>query len=267
MVVPLTLLPVEDLKSSLSDPLNVLHGLVHPSSSDFLPLKQSLGSALVHLRTPRVLLVGACYYYYCSCKRLPIWAVAKRAHPALIQLVKGRSTLCRVLLSSWEEIYCSFNRIGCWRIYLLVPNGGALPIAFLEVTTLLNSKTENQMWCTGLPSACEWVTFSAGGMFELVSCPHYFAEIIIYLGIALLAGWYRPLVYVMLCWVVSWLRVEVFCFNHSLVAILILSRQPPPGGELDTGCWDDPEVVQAALQDISSQAQSSDTMGILTFGC
>ena len=45
---------------------------------------------------------------------------------------------------------------------------------------------------------------AAGGLFELVSCPHYFAEIVIYGGLALLVGDSRPLVLLILGWVVRW---------------------------------------------------------------
>lgn len=45
---------------------------------------------------------------------------------------------------------------------------------------------------------------AAGGLFELVSCPHYFAEIVIYGGLALLVGGARPLVLLILAWVVRW---------------------------------------------------------------
>jgi 3-oxo-5-alpha-steroid 4-dehydrogenase 3 len=42
----------------------------------------------------------------------------------------------------------------------------------------------------------------AGGLFELVSCPHYLAEIIIYLGLLIASeGQLMPLL--MLVWVVS----------------------------------------------------------------
>ena len=41
-----------------------------------------------------------------------------------------------------------------------------------------------------------------GGAFELVSCPHYLAEIVIYAGLALVAGRGRLLPWLVLAWVV-----------------------------------------------------------------
>ena len=53
-------------------------------------------------------------------------------------------------------------------------------------------------------TACESLLLClAGGPFELVSCPHYLAEILIYLGLALLCGQPQPLTYMALLWVVS----------------------------------------------------------------
>lgn len=43
----------------------------------------------------------------------------------------------------------------------------------------------------------------AGGPFQWVSCPHYLAEIIIYMGLAILARHELPLTILILCWVVS----------------------------------------------------------------
>ena len=46
----------------------------------------------------------------------------------------------------------------------------------------------------------------AGGPFELVSCPHYLAEILIYLGLALLCGQPEPLTYMAFLWVVRYMK-------------------------------------------------------------
>ena len=43
----------------------------------------------------------------------------------------------------------------------------------------------------------------AGGAFELVSCPHYLAEILIYCGLLAAAGAREPAGWLMLAWVVS----------------------------------------------------------------
>ncbi len=43
----------------------------------------------------------------------------------------------------------------------------------------------------------------SGGPFRWVSCPHYLGEIVIYAGLALLAGQELPLTLLILCWVVS----------------------------------------------------------------
>lgn len=48
-----------------------------------------------------------------------------------------------------------------------------------------------------------------GGAFELVSCPHYLAEIVIYAGLALVAGRGQLLLWLVLTWVV----------RHSLMGI------------------------------------------------
>jgi 3-oxo-5-alpha-steroid 4-dehydrogenase 3 len=42
-----------------------------------------------------------------------------------------------------------------------------------------------------------------GGAFELVSCPHYLAEILIYAGLVLLLGRANGLVWLIFAWVVS----------------------------------------------------------------
>ena len=43
---------------------------------------------------------------------------------------------------------------------------------------------------------------TAGGGFELVSCPHYLGEIVIYVGLTLLLDFKRPLSWLPLVWVV-----------------------------------------------------------------
>lgn len=49
---------------------------------------------------------------------------------------------------------------------------------------------------------CIAVAVPAGGLFEFVSCPHYLAEIVIYLGLLVASGGQlMPLL--MLVWVVS----------------------------------------------------------------
>lgn len=49
---------------------------------------------------------------------------------------------------------------------------------------------------------CAAAGAAAGGLFELVSCPHYLAEIVIYLGLLIASGGQlMPLL--MLVWVVS----------------------------------------------------------------
>ena len=53
---------------------------------------------------------------------------------------------------------------------------------------------------------------SAGGPFNFVSCPHYLGEIVIYTGLALLAGSELPLTILILCWVVSLLRLTCSTF-------------------------------------------------------
>lgn len=42
-----------------------------------------------------------------------------------------------------------------------------------------------------------------GGAFELVSCPHYLAEIVVYAGLALVAGRGQLLPWLVLTWVVQ----------------------------------------------------------------
>lgn len=42
-----------------------------------------------------------------------------------------------------------------------------------------------------------------GGAFELVSCPHYLAEIIIYLGLLMVLGRHNVLIWLVFTWVVS----------------------------------------------------------------
>lgn len=44
---------------------------------------------------------------------------------------------------------------------------------------------------------------AAGNAFALVSCPHYLGEIVIYTGLLLAEGARRPLMWLMLGWVVS----------------------------------------------------------------
>lgn len=43
----------------------------------------------------------------------------------------------------------------------------------------------------------------AGGAFELVSCPHYLGEVVIYAGLALALAGQRVTAWLMLLWVVS----------------------------------------------------------------
>lgn len=52
------------------------------------------------------------------------------------------------------------------------------------------------------PTPCA-TPYHPGGLFELVSCPHYLAEIVIYAGLGLLIGAQRPLAWLILAWVVS----------------------------------------------------------------
>ena len=44
---------------------------------------------------------------------------------------------------------------------------------------------------------------AAGGGFELVSCPHYLGEVVIYAGLALAVGGRSSAAWLMLIWVVS----------------------------------------------------------------
>ena len=56
-----------------------------------------------------------------------------------------------------------------------------------------------------------WYAYCAGGPFELVSCPHYTAEIVVYVGLALLLYKQMGLVYPILCWIVSWRMCTCTC--------------------------------------------------------
>lgn len=56
-----------------------------------------------------------------------------------------------------------------------------------------------------------------GGMFELVSCPHYFGEIVIYVGLVLVTEMHNWGAWLMLAWVV---RALVCCFLSNIVAAL-----------------------------------------------
>ncbi len=49
-----------------------------------------------------------------------------------------------------------------------------------------------------------------------MSCPHYLAEILIYLGLALLCGQPEPLTYMALLWVVS-IEKGTLQWLHSLI--------------------------------------------------
>lgn len=62
---------------------------------------------------------------------------------------------------------------------------------------------------------------SAGGPFCWVSCPHYLAEIIIYTGLAILAGNELPLTLLILCWVVS--VIYTWAIEFIQLAILDLN--------------------------------------------
>ncbi|BDA45211.1 Polyprenol reductase 1 [Coccomyxa sp. Obi] len=42
-----------------------------------------------------------------------------------------------------------------------------------------------------------------GGAFELVSCPHYLGEIVIYGGLMIMLGRHNSLIYIIFCWVVA----------------------------------------------------------------
>ena len=59
--------------------------------------------------------------------------------------------------------------------------------------------------CTGCACArlAAIVIACLGGPFELVSCPHYLGEIVIYAGLAILAATETPLVLLIFLWVVS----------------------------------------------------------------
>jgi hypothetical protein len=49
----------------------------------------------------------------------------------------------------------------------------------------------------------------AGGGFELVSCPHYLGEMVIYLGLALVTGQSRCLPWVIFTWVVCPINLPI----------------------------------------------------------
>ena len=61
------------------------------------------------------------------------------------------------------------------------------------------------MQLTGLPGI--------GGLFELVSCPHYLAEIIIYIGLLGMMGPQRLLPWLILLWL-----VRLFCVCAAAIA-------------------------------------------------
>ena len=52
-------------------------------------------------------------------------------------------------------------------------------------------------------ASCCLLAHLAGGGFELVSCPHYLGEVVIYAGLVLVQAWCRATTWLMLLWVVS----------------------------------------------------------------
>ena len=58
-----------------------------------------------------------------------------------------------------------------------------------------------------------------GGAFTLVSCPHYLGEIVIYCGLALVAGGSNICIRIILAWVVRSPLPVAITFTHTLAAI------------------------------------------------
>ncbi|KAL3147824.1 hypothetical protein ABBQ32_002551 [Trebouxia sp. C0010 RCD-2024] len=64
-------------------------------------------------------------------------------------------------------------------------------------------RTTKQTQTTKSRAGNQYYKMPTGGPFYWISCPHYLAEIIIYMGLAILAGQQLPLTILILCWVVA----------------------------------------------------------------
>lgn len=62
------------------------------------------------------------------------------------------------------------------------------------------------------------VAACSGGPFELVSCPHYLGEIVIYAGLAILAATETPLVLLIFLWVVSLQSCYCLCASKPFLS-------------------------------------------------
>ena len=56
---------------------------------------------------------------------------------------------------------------------------------------------------------------AAGGLFELVSCPHYLAEILIYGGLVLVQGPQSVNIWLIFMWVVRAFPHDIFYTVHT----------------------------------------------------
>ncbi len=68
----------------------------------------------------------------------------------------------------------------------------------------------------------------AGGAFELVSCPHYFAEIVIYGGFVVLLGAQSTTVWLIFLWVVSAVTKSTCAMQQCMCPALLLYRHFSP---------------------------------------
>lgn len=75
-------------------------------------------------------------------------------------------------------------------------NGCSLPH---WLTAIRDQRLTHNLHSPALP---HWLLLDAGGLFELVSCPHYLAELIIYLGLLGIVGPYSWLPWLIMAWLV-----------------------------------------------------------------
>lgn len=140
-------------------------------------------------------LFGLSYYLVLPLTLLPGEAVRPVCLALPRWLIHGGGALAAPPLAAWASTLTPLRAAG---VFVFVLGCGLQYHSHLVLSRLAPRGSKSQ------PSPAKPVyRIPKGGAFELVSCPHYLAEILIYCGLLAAAGARQPAGWLMLVWVAS----------------------------------------------------------------
>ncbi|RMZ53565.1 hypothetical protein APUTEX25_003387 [Auxenochlorella protothecoides] len=135
-------------------------------------------------------LYGISYYLVVPATLVPLALLQRLADGGLESLL-GRGAMMGALPSALEATLARLSALQ-WLGVLAFVAGNLLQLHSHRLLANLSRGTQSGTY-----------RIPRGGLFELVSCPHYLAEIVIYSGLGLLIGAQRPLAWLILAWVAA----------------------------------------------------------------